>query len=156
MEGMIASVRPYSVPKGDGTMIKESEVWGAKKGRHSCRRVLLPGVWMAVLILGLTITLAALLISENKIKLERGVSAVNLLYAAAILAGCFLTAKRAKQGKLLWAGLTAALSGLIVLAVSFTMPEFSAGGLGRMLAVTVLAWLSGGLLGARKKRNGYL
>ena len=136
--------------------MKQIKSWTAGPGSGGRRKhILLYSILTGIAILAAALSVAALLISGNKIKIEQCGLLANSLYGFSVCAACFLTARRSAQGKLLWSGLTAlALCG-ITLGVIFSLPEASADALGRMLGITAAAWLIGGLVGARKKKHGY-
>lgn len=106
-------------------------------------------------ILTAAITLTALLVAQNKISLQRGAELARLCYGAAALTGCFLTARKSKERKLLQAAGTAGLFCLTVLGFRFALAGPVECSLGSFLGITAAAWLLGSFLGTGKKRKGY-
>lgn len=136
--------------------LKISQNWAAARRSGTKRgKGLLLGLLTAFGILTAAITLTALLVAQNKIGLQQGAEAARLCYGAAALTGCFLTARKSKEKKLLRATGAAGLFCVAVLGIRFALAGPVEGSLGSFLGITAAAWLLGSFLGAGKKRNGY-
>lgn len=133
-----------------------SKAWRPKRTQGAGKKhELLLGLLVALGIFFASVTVLALLVSRRGMELEQSGTVGRLLYAAAILAGCFLTARRARNAKLLWAAVPAAAACVLVLGTVYAMPGTPNGSVGGLLAWTAAAWLVGSLLGARIKKHGY-
>lgn len=126
------------------------------KGRGAGKRHnLFFGLLTAMGILAAAVTLAALLVSGEKMSLERCWLIGKLLYGAAVFAGCWTTARRSSQAKLLWSALTGILACALVLGAVYALPGENAVSVGSLLGLTAAAWLAGGFAGTRKRKNCY-
>ena len=133
--------------------INSRNKWKGREGRK--KSGLLWGLLTSLAILMLATTGITLLISNNSLDISKSAIPLKALYGAAVFAGCFLTARKSMQGKLVWAALTGALTGIILLVILFALSDAAPASAGGLLGVTVAAWLIGGFLGARRKRNRY-
>lgn len=137
--------------------MKITKIRSVAPGRGRRKRTgILPGLLTALGILLTGITVITLLISGGKLGLAGCKWIGKTVYTGAALTGCFLSSRRAAQGKLLWAGITAALLCAVTLGLIYAQPEPDAGSVGTVLVLSAAAWLTGGLLGARRIRSGYL
>lgn len=154
---MFFGLDSYIAAKGDGSAMKQSDIWRPQKGRGGPGgNGLLIGLLTALGIILLSVTLSALLIAKETVKLEESGIMAKASYCAAVLLGSLLTARKAKQAKLLWSSLTAALVAGLTLGMVFAMPNVKANGVGTMLALTAGGWLIGSFFGVRKKKDGYV
>ena len=79
----------------------------------------------------------------------------KVVYALAVLSGCWLAAKRAEKRKLLCAGAVGALSFLLLVAICEAAGGSASANLGLTGGLTVGAILAGGVLGTRQKQFRY-
>ena len=136
--------------------MKQIRTRTASMGRgERCNHILLFSLLTGIVILAVGVSVTALLIDGNKIDIAQSGVFAHSIYGLAICISCFLTARRFSRGKLLWSGLAAALLRGTVLGLIFALPNARGSSLGRTLGITAIAWIIGGLFGARKKRDGY-
>ena len=130
-------------------------IQGFGKGRGGRRTGLGLGLLTALGLLAATLSLGALLISRGSVSIDAAGGLAKGFYALALTAGCWLTARRARAGKLLWAGALAVLLFGAATLPALALTEGAEANLGPLLLITLGGLLLGGLLGARKKRSGY-
>lgn len=117
---------------------------------------MIAGIVTGLCILVASITAAAMLIAKNNIGIEQSGTIAGISYAASVAAGCFLTARRAAQRKLIYGAVTALVLFTVILGLRFSLLNTKTAAIGRMLGITAAACLAGGYLGSRKKRTGYV
>ena len=117
---------------------------------------LLRGFLLSVGVFSVATAAAAFLIGQNSVPLDSAAVLGKLIFAASALTGCLIASKTARSGKLLAAFLNAA--GFFVAV--FAVLRLLRGERGHMptslLLIAFGAALIGGLLGAKKKRIGYV
>lgn len=114
-------------------------------------------IGISVFVLAMAVLLCACAIAAGKGSLPPAFfsTAARIAYGAAISAGAFLCAKRAKRAKLLWAALT---GGLCLGTVLGLISIFSSNGLGQpaaLIGISLGGVILGGILGAKRYQNGY-
>ena len=135
--------------------MNHSKPWIPKRGSRGGGSGLLPGILTSLAILLAAITAVTLLISNNTLALEQSERLSGIVYAVAVAAGCFLTARRAEKRKLICAAVTAVVILALLVGIHFAARNAEPVSGGRMLFITACAWLVGGFLGNKKKRTGY-
>ena len=124
------------------------------RGRRAAGR-LLPGLLLAAGVFLGALSGAALLIGQGSVTLPETGLPVRLLYGLACGAGCFLNARRAKTGKLLWAGLTALLFLAVTAAAAVLLRREEPMRLLALMPGAGVGLVLGVLLGAGRKRERF-
>ena len=125
------------------------------KGRSAFPGVLLPGLLTALGALALLLAGTAAVILRGTLPPEGAVLPARVCYTAAAAVGCWLTARRARAGKLLWAALTGLGIFILAAGAGLACTDGSETNLIPLMVLTALSVLAGGLLGARQRRRGY-
>ena len=127
-----------------------------KGGKGSCKGGgLLRGTLLSVGTLTLLLAVTTALIGKGTLPLERAAMPARICYGLAATLGCFRCARRARAGKLLWAGLSGLLCFLLAAGAALSATDGSETDLVPLLAITAAAVLAGGLAGARQRPHGY-
>lgn len=156
MQVLFCLRHPYIGPKGDEPDMHTSKSWHGKKGSGGGKRHnLIVGLLTAIGIFAVSVTVVALQVSRGNMQMEKSGLIGKLLYGSAIFAGCFLTARRSAQAKLLWASITGLTVCVLFLGVAYAVPGVNWISLGGLLGITGVAMLLGGVAGSRKKRTSY-
>lgn len=133
---------------------KQYKVGKGRRGGSKIRAQLLRGPILALLLLALMITAISCAVSRGLLPPERLGAASKSVYLIALTVGCFLAAKNADTGKLLWSALTG-ICGFAFSACGIWLADDGAPGIGPLLLLTGAAILAGGIAACFGRKHTY-
>lgn len=128
---------------------------GSKGSGRGKRHGLLYGLIVSIGIFLTAVTGIALLVSNSKLGEGESSLIAGFFYGAAVFAGCYLTVCRSTGSKLLQSAIIAIACLILLIGSIYATPGTHDASVGRLFGITAAAWLGSGLLGTRKKRNGF-
>lgn len=137
------------MPKAFHTVLKQG------RGDTGIRKLML-GILISAVILCCAVSICAFVISRGSLSIKRAGTVGKLIYAAVVAAGAFYASRQQAAGKLLWALLTGVSVCLLTSGVLLLIPGEADFSFYRLVLISIVFALIGGLFAVRKKGSGYI